>query len=138
MLLAQDQGEGQSQGQVEDRAQDRTQDKLAEAHALIVEALAGLERVGPPDGAGATYVRITLGRILTAERRFVEAEAELLRCHRSLVGNQPSRPRHVVRTLEALVDLYETWNAAEPGLGHDTKAAEWRRELEAFGRSRGS
>ena len=34
--------------------------------------------------------------------------------------------------LEALVKLYESWDAAEPGKGHDAKAAEWRAKLDEF------
>ena len=28
--------------------------------------------------------------------------------------------------LERIVNLYESWHAAEPDAGHDVKAAEWR------------
>lgn len=32
---------------------------------------------------------------------------------------------------ERVVRLYELWDAAEPGKGYDTKAAEWRATLES-------
>ncbi|MBS0189097.1 MAG: hypothetical protein JSS51_13605, partial [Planctomycetes bacterium] len=33
--------------------------------------------------------------------------------------------------VQALVDLYTTWDAAEPGKGYDAKASEWKTKLPA-------
>jgi hypothetical protein len=32
--------------------------------------------------------------------------------------------------VQGLIDLYTAWNAAEPGKGHDAKAAQWKAKLE--------
>ena len=60
-----------------------------------------------------------LGACLTAEGRYAEAEALLLRAH---AGLESSRGRDHERTVEArqrLVALYEAW-------GRPDRAARWR------------
>lgn len=34
-----------------------------------------------------------------------------------------------VRAFERVVRFYDAWHAAEPGQGHDERAAEWRAKL---------
>ena len=38
--------------------------------------------------------------------------------------------------LKRIVNLYETWHAAEPDTGHDAEAAQWRAVLEGTEGSR--
>ena len=52
--------------------------------------------------------------------------------HEQIVGSPPRRdesPSQTQASIERLVKFYESWNAAEPGQGHDAKAAEWRAKL---------
>ncbi len=60
-----------------------------------------------------------------------EAEGELLEAYRLLSAAHPPKEVFTVRTVERLVVLYETWDAAEPGKGYAEKADEWRAKLEA-------
>ena len=39
------------------------------------------------------------------------------------------------RALDRVVRLYESWEKAEPGKGHESKAAEWRARLDPAGGS---
>jgi hypothetical protein len=37
--------------------------------------------------------------------------------------------KRTVMCVECLINLYESWHAAEPGRGYDVLAAEWRGRL---------
>ncbi len=34
-----------------------------------------------------------------------------------------------ISAIQALTDLYDAWHEAEPDVGHDAEAAEWRAKL---------
>ncbi len=56
----------------------------------------------------------------------------LVAMHAQLVGSLPRRdesPSKIQGSIERLVSLYESWDAAEPGQGYNAKAAEWRAKL---------
>ena len=60
-----------------------------------------------------------LGACLTAERRYPEAEALLLRAHAGLETSRGRDHERTVETRERLVALYEAW-------GRPDRAAPWR------------
>ncbi len=99
--------------------------RMAEAEALYREAAAGFDRnVGPADRRSAE-ARDGLGVVLTGLGRFEEAEACLRGAFRVMESSEGvSRDR---RSLVAghLGALYESWDKAAPGKGHDVKAKEW-------------
>ena len=65
--------------------------------------------------------------------RFALAEANLLEAHPIYLAAKDRGPTHkdTLECVRALVDLYTAWNAAEPGKGHDARAAEWKSTLDA-------
>ncbi len=62
--------------------------------------------------------------------RFQEAESRLLEAHASLAKALGERQRETLECVTRIVDLYVDWDKAEPGKGHDAKAAEWRAALD--------
>ena len=60
------------------------------------------------------------------------AEANLLEAHPIYVAAKDRGPRHkdTLACVQALVDLYAAWGAAEPGKGYEAKAAEWKAKLD--------
>jgi hypothetical protein len=95
--------------------------RARDADPLLRESLA-LRRAALPAGHWLiSSSESVLGACLTAERRYPEAEALLLRAH---AGLETSRGGDHDRTVEArrrLVALYEAW-------GRPERAASWRSE----------
>ncbi|CAN5423236.1 hypothetical protein BH09PLA1_BH09PLA1_27240 [soil metagenome] len=108
------------------------QRKFADAEPLYREAMAAYERTRGKDFRGVTEVRVRLGETLAGLNRFTDAEAELLTAQATIDKSPEAYQRARQPNLKALVGLYESWNLAEPGKGHDAKAAEWKAKLEAL------
>ena len=49
--------------------------------------------------------------------------------HEQIVGSSNESPSQTQASAKRLVKFYESWHTAEPGKGHDAKAAEWRAKL---------
>ena len=77
-------------------------------------------------------MRLKLGRALAGLNRFTEAEPELIESERVLSTAQGVPPGRHKQCVEELVKMYESWDKAEPGKGHDAKAAEWKAKLDAM------
>ncbi len=83
-----------------------------------------------PDGHYAIGgTRSTYGRCLAQLGQFDAAEQELLDGY-SILEHARAEPVFRVRALQALVELYESWHAAEPGKDYAEKAAEWRAKFQ--------
>ncbi len=67
-----------------------------------------------------------LGGTLTRLGRFAEAEPLLLEGYGS-IDPPPEEAHHQLEALARLIDLYESWHAAQPDAGYEAKAGEWRR-----------
>ncbi len=87
----------------------------------------GLLPSGP--SAGRSELESNLLKYLLEGQRFAKAEPLLLAMHEQLVGSSDESPSKTQTSIEQLVNLYESWHTAEPGNGHDSKAAEWRAKL---------
>jgi len=63
--------------------------------------------------------------------RFALAQNNLLEAHAIYFAAPDRGPSHkdTLECVQALVDLYTAWDAAEPGKGYDEKAAEWRAKM---------
>ncbi len=70
------------------------------------------------------------GRLREAESLLVES-AQWLTTNAEHITVPNVGERYVREAGERVVRLYELWDAAEPGKGYDTKAAEWRARLES-------
>jgi tetratricopeptide (TPR) repeat protein len=60
---------------------------------------------------------------------FAAAEANQLEAYANFVKAPGLFPQDTRDSVQALVDFYVAWDKAEPGKGHDAKAAEWRAKL---------
>ncbi len=105
--------------------------KLPESEALFREAIAGLARVKGKDDSLTGDARMGLARGLIEQKRFPEAEPEIIEAERIFSAPEGVPPDRYKPCVEALVTLYEAWDKAEPGTGYDAKAAEWKRKLDA-------
>ena len=109
------------------------QDKPAEAIALVVPAESAVRRVfGAGDAGDAATVSdflTFLGRCRSTTGAFDTAETNLTEAYAILSETKYAMTERRKDVLSGLVELYESWHAAEPGQGHDTKAAEWRARL---------
>ncbi len=65
-----------------------------------------------------------LGRLAEAERYLLEAAGGAIHLPSTLGVN--------TTVAENLVELYRTWDEAEPGQGHDVAAAEWQAKLHSW------
>ncbi len=103
----------------------------AGAEPLYREAVELYDRT---QGAGfwrSGIARQGLGRSLTALGRLAAAEPELLAAEKILSTAQGVPAGRHAKAVEALVALYESWDKAAPGSGHDRTAAEWRARRDA-------
>jgi len=108
------------------------QKKLQEAEPLWRESVERALRVFGKDHARTGANRMNFGRTLTVQKQFTAAETELVDAERILSTAQGVSAGTKRRIVEALSDLYEAWAKAEPGKGHDAKAAEWKTKLDAM------
>jgi serine/threonine protein kinase/Flp pilus assembly protein TadD len=107
----------------------QARDQLDEAERLFREALAGFERALGKESWNVAVAGVQLGGALTALHRFAEAETQLVEAHRILERARGEHQQRRQRCVEALVRLYESWNAAEPGKNYGEKADKWREKL---------
>lgn len=95
------------------------------AEPLLRAALAVHEKKDP-DNWRAFETRSLLGASLFGQKKYAEAEPELLRAHEGLkarVTSIPAPSRKVLNeTVDSIIRLYEAWAKPE-------KAAEWRATL---------
>jgi serine/threonine protein kinase/tetratricopeptide (TPR) repeat protein len=105
-----------------------------EAEPLLRDCLAISERLWPdgtagpgPDRRHATFG--LMGEALRDLGRFADAEPLLLKAWDHFKAAKPALKRdHAARLLK----LYEAWDKAEPGRGHQESAAEWKQVLDTL------
>jgi len=71
----------------------------------------------------------TLAQALWRQGEFSEAEPMLLEAHAIFEENQGPTGNFAIRGRDALAEMYDAWDEADPDGGHDAKAAEWRAAL---------
>jgi tetratricopeptide (TPR) repeat protein/predicted Ser/Thr protein kinase len=101
-----------------------------EAEDLQRGVLDRARRVLGPDDYLLGIYRSGLGRTLAALGRRAEAEKEFLEARDVFARGVGASFLYAQRNLDALAQLHEAWEVAEPGTGHAAQAARWRRELE--------
>jgi tetratricopeptide (TPR) repeat protein/predicted Ser/Thr protein kinase len=99
---------------------------LAAAEPLMREALDMCRKVLPPGHWDIGNSANGLGSCLTRMNRFAEAEPALLEANGILRAAQGAPPDRLPENIWNLIRLYDAWDAAEPGQGHDQQAAVWR------------
>jgi len=106
------------------------QKRFDEAIALLTDAERAVR--GDPPGANPLHlarILMYVAKVRIDAGAFAEAERDLLEAHdlQSAPGVSPHSDLTDVQS--ALVRLYDAWHAADPELGHDLQAAEWRARL---------
>ncbi|MFO1052564.1 MAG: serine/threonine-protein kinase [Planctomycetota bacterium] len=97
-----------------------------DAEPLYREALMRCARSYPKGHPTIAHAHLGLGRTLSDLRRFTDAEPELLAAEQLFAAAGGGSARMHAAAVESLASLYAAWHAAEPGEGHEQKAAEWR------------
>ncbi len=84
-----------------------------------------------PEGPSALRAAMeqSLATYLIEQGSFPEAEPLLLALHQQLEDNPKSPTKTKQESIERIIQLYEAWHSAKPGMGYDTKAAQWRAKL---------
>ncbi len=82
--------------------------------------------MAPGPSALRSELESNLVKYLLEGQRFALAEPLLLAMHEQIVASGDESPSQMQASIERLAEFYESWHTAEPGQGHDAKAAEWR------------
>jgi hypothetical protein len=106
--------------------------QTSEAETLIQECLDLRRKQFPPGHYRIAQAESLLGACRVGQLRFEEAEPLLVRST-AIISEQPSTrssSQAKVESLQRVIDLYDAWDAAEPGKGYAERAAEWRAKME--------
>src|SRR5262249_8990270 len=79
----------------------------------------------PSDDWRMGVTLLGLGRALSGLSRYADAESVLLEAYRVIDIAPKVHPKDLQSCTEALDSLYQAWDAAEPGKGHDVKRRQW-------------
>ena len=105
------------------------QGETAACEPLLREALEVWGKVLPPDHWSIGNAYIGLGGCLAEQNRFAEAEPVMLKADAILRAARGAPPDRLPGNMGNLIELYDLWDRADPGHGHDKQAAEWRAKL---------
>ena len=107
----------------------KTQGKLDQAEPLYREVLEIRRRVLGEEHPRTLRSINRVGTLLRKRGKFAEAEEMLVPA--AAVADEKLPPDHRVGKYltKSITELYDAWDEAEPGQGHDAKAAEWRARL---------
>jgi serine/threonine protein kinase/Tfp pilus assembly protein PilF len=109
--------------------------KCADAEPLFRELLESQIKTLPAGAWLIARARCCLGDALLGQNKFVEAELLLIDGYGGLAAAKSTPRKPIDRLREAaerVVQLYESWDKAEPGKGYDAKAAEWKTTRDAI------
>jgi len=101
----------------------------AEAERLYMQVMPRVERKVDKDHWMMGHARAGLGAALTDLGRYSEAETALVEGERVLARGRGAPPGRHEQCLKDLVALYDAWDKAEPGKGHDSGARLWKERL---------
>jgi len=119
--------------------------RSAESEAPARECLAMVRRKAGEGSYRIADAESVLGACLTALRRYEEAEPLLLGAYPALAEKARTASswyrtkmmqKGAAEALQRIIDLYDSWDAAEPGKGYAEKAAQWRAKLEETSKSK--
>ena len=104
--------------------------RYAEAELHLREALDARRRVLGAEHPQTLTSTHNVSVLLKNQGRFSEALeycADVLEAHRRILGDDHPETRF---SFESMIRLHDAWHEAKPGAGHDSKAAEYRVQLE--------
>jgi eukaryotic-like serine/threonine-protein kinase len=106
------------------------ENKYAECVQLLSNAEPSFRQAAAKiDQGDLRALLLGLGKAQAALHEFAAAEANLKEAHAQYLAARGAEARGTQRCVQALVDLYDAWNVAEPDGKHETDAAEWRARL---------
>jgi tetratricopeptide (TPR) repeat protein len=110
------------------------QKEFAEAAALFESIEPVVRKDSTPGSVGSLASFLTrLGKSRTAIGQFEKAEMNLLEAQSLWADKASGADAADMRTcVQAIVDNYAAWEAAQPGKGYDAKAASWKQQLDAL------
>lgn len=73
--------------------------------------------------------RSLIGEALVAQKKFAPAESLLLEAQKELAATVEAPADARKKTIQRLIDLYETWERTSPGQGKMAEAARWKARL---------
>ncbi len=104
--------------------------KFAAALDYLAPAEPAIRRVFTQDNPGALMsMLVNLGKARAGVAEFPAAEANLLEAYPIAVKYRGPTHRDVRDCAKDIAAMYTAWHAAEPGAGHDAKAAQWNATL---------
>jgi hypothetical protein len=106
------------------------QSKFSEAEPLLRECLDIRQRTLPSGDWLIDDTMSVLGGSISGQGRFDEAEPPLLMGYDRMKDKPQALKERVQQACKRIVELYESWDVAQPGKGSAEKAAEWRAKLE--------
>ncbi len=107
----------------------REQKRYDEALALFERSVRAARNALPPDNPGMAFNLGWYGGTLLQMERYAEAEPPLVEARGIIERSLGEENPIAIAMAKDLALLYERWDKAEPGKGHDAKAAAWREKL---------
>lgn len=98
------------------------------AESQLVELLEIQTKARGAESPQVANVRLELGRCLTMLARFAEAESHLLAAHEVIIKTRPAGHEQIGLAKKRLVELYGSWNTAEPNAERAKSAEKWASE----------
>ena len=106
--------------------------RFAEAAEILASGEPIARRATTRDGQILLALLLTdLGKARTGLKQYEAAEPGLLEAHAIWVKTRGETHQNTRACERAIVQLYDEWNAAQPGKGHDARAVEWKARLGA-------
>ncbi len=104
-------------------------DRCAEAEPLCHEAVDRARRARPAGHWSIGQFLTQYGRTLHALKRWPDARAALVEGHTILDSTRGHADAITLRAVQSLAELFEDWDQASPGGGHDIEARQWQERL---------
>ncbi len=104
---------------------------VAGAEGLCREAFLMYASTLGIDHRDTAIARLDWGQCLSELGRFADAEAELIAAERDLSRDQGTAKERE-ECVQAIVTLYQSWEATEPGVSHSAELADWQARLESL------
>jgi serine/threonine protein kinase/tetratricopeptide (TPR) repeat protein len=109
----------------------RGEHRCEEALPYLQRAVRAARKSLPKNNPGTAYNLGWLGSCLRDLGRYAEAEPMLLEAREIIVASRGEEHPIARQMALGLQTLYEAWDKAEPGKGHDAKSAEWKMRAES-------
>jgi tetratricopeptide (TPR) repeat protein len=104
--------------------------RFAEAAEILASSEPIARRATTLDGQLLLALLLTdLGKARTGLKQYEAAEPGLLEAHAIWAKARGETHQDTRSCKQAIVNLYDQWNAVQPGKGYDTKAIEWKAKL---------